>query len=111
MKILGRTANGYLLEATERELANASGYSHYELGIWKRATASNRIGLDNRADLCIGTELDVGPALDFLTKLRDHEKRARDAAGVLKHMAEMIEGGLPTTVVAPEDMDKAEQHS
>jgi len=82
MKIIGTTYNGCLAEVSADELTILIGYSvrHIE----------------------IGTVFNILPAIAYLRKLHDQEKKCRDSAAFLRGMADMLDAALPTTIIPPE---------
>ncbi|RWX72526.1 hypothetical protein EOA24_00605 [Mesorhizobium sp. M2A.F.Ca.ET.039.01.1.1] len=103
MKIIGKTHAGYLIEASEDEIAKAAGYGGDYDGEWKSARPAPHQGGwgDSRSSLIIGSEIDVRAAHDFHSRIKRNEAQARSAAGILKAIAELIEGNLPGVVIPP----------
>lgn len=94
MKIIARTSNGYLVEASEDELAVAAGYRGSYSDQWRRIT-------QNGTRSIIGVSIQVIDAFRYHTQIEDNQEKAKSAAGVLRALAEMIENGLPNVVLPP----------
>jgi spore maturation protein SpmA len=104
MKIIGKTENGYIVEATDDELAHAAGYhAGYAAPGWD----ANLGGRWGRGAFPIGTKLKVTDAHRYMQELRNGEDKARDSAAQLKALATMISAALPTTVIPPKTGEAA----
>lgn len=95
MKIIATTErDGFIVEMSGQEVARAAGfYSTYD-DAWERANGGKRAPQ-------IGTEFKVDAAYDFHSRVESHQKQAKDAAGMLRALAEMLEHGLPDVVIPP----------
>lgn len=92
MKIIGKTDNGYLVEATETELAIAAGFNSSYDGSWPFR--------ENRS-IPSGTKIDVTAARDWHSRIRNDSHGAKKCVDLLRGLAEMIDGALPDVVIAP----------
>lgn len=105
MKIIGKTSDGYIVEATADELAQAAGYRHaFEAPGWQRDHGSYSVG-----NFSIGTRFKPKETHKFLNDLRDNEQKVRDAAAQLNALAQMMTVALPTTVVPPPSKPSTEE--
>lgn len=95
MKIIATTPAGYLVEATGNELANAAGFRQdCEAPGWVRDSGSY-----SRGSFIIGTVFKPSAAFDYLNKLREAERKVKDASAVLRGLADMMSMALPETIV------------
>ena len=98
MKIIGKTGHGFLVEMSSSEIAYCGGYiADNRVPGW-RSTSSYA----GEGTFPVGLEIEVTKIFQYLEKLRDHEDKVRSSAAFLRGMADMIDLGLPTTVVPPE---------
>lgn len=99
MKVLASGTKGTLIvETNERELANALGFASEFDQQWRILRDKNRNSL-----WPIGYTFNIAQAHDFFASLQLKERQAKDAAGLLRSLADMITNGLPTLIVAPLD--------
>lgn len=99
MKILGKTRNGYLVEATTVELLNASGYS--DSAFYGREPIP---GADeHNRGFAIGADIKVSATFKYLEKLRANEEALVKAASMLGSLHDFVQAGLPSTVVPPDE--------
>lgn len=92
MKVIGKTDNGYLVEATETELAIAAGfYSEYDAK-WP---------FKERRNIPSGSIINVTAARDWHSRIQNDTHGARKCVDLLRGLAEMIDGALPDVVIAP----------
>lgn len=97
MKIIGRTSSGYIVEATDYELANAAGYSQpLDAPGWEREGVSY-----HRGWFKIGTEFKPTEIHKYLTNLRANEDKVRQSETLLRALADMLHTALPTTIIPP----------
>lgn len=101
MKIIGKTKDGYLVETTEREIANALGFSYESEKEFIAATDGAREKYDHRGSLKIGGEIQIGVSNRYLDSLRSKELSVRTAAKTLHDLADMMALGCPTAIVPP----------
>lgn len=94
MKIIAKTANGYIVEATADELAHAAGY--YSAYSWAREEKR-----PESEGLRIGTVVDTSMTHRWMMRLREQEKGVRGAAAFMRQLADHVEAGLPSTIVPP----------
>ena len=102
MKIIGKTESGYLVEASALELANSAGYAHpCEAPCFKRSDSYNSyVGY-----FPIGAEFKPTLSFDYLRQLRQHEDKVKTSESILRALADMLHGALPTTVIPPVEKD------
>ena len=76
MKIIGKTKDGFILEASADEVANLTGaYSQFH---------------DNPKP-CVGGEIQVAPMFHQLYKLANHRRQVADVRDTLRNMADNLE--------------------
>lgn len=92
MKIIASTSAGYLVEMTEDEIAKAAGFSGSWDGGWQKAIGDHR-------GPPIGTTVDVNAAHAFHSRISQHQKEARSSAGILRALADMMDGAMPDVIV------------
>lgn len=98
MKIIGRTAHGYIVEASDIELANAAGYDACpQAPGWMPDPGSHWRGVFK-----IGTEFKPRETHTYLGKLRENEDKVRQSETLLRALADMLHTALPTTIIPPE---------
>lgn len=104
MKIIGRTKDGVLCEATDEELAHISGVAH--VGNIDK-TKLHRVGVTRYSDgwleLNIGVEIQVSPMWDWMTKARDTFKKITDTGKLLHGLADVLENAPPEALVEPDE--------
>lgn len=101
MRIEARTAKGqYLVSMTDEEVSSVAGYNS------SYAVPSN-LREDGRPNgsLVLGTELRVVEAFRQNRNLFGQEKKVRDAAGMLRTLADMMEAAGPSEIIPPESDD------
>jgi hypothetical protein len=87
MNIIGETKDGYIVQMTKDEAAQAAGhYSSYS-DDWRK------LGVG------IGTTIKFAAAISYHSQIRQHQDAAKKSAGILRALAEMIDGGLPEVVI------------
>lgn len=97
MKIIGRTNHGYIVEATDVELANAAGFNEpFQAPGFERDNGSY-----HRGWFKVGTEFHPIETHQYLTKLRDQEAKVRQSETHLRALADMLHAALPTTIIPP----------
>jgi hypothetical protein len=92
MKIIGKTKDGFILQATDYELGRLTG--HYSLSEYEKSLGSEQNRRYGGA-VQIGDEIQVSAMYSQLTLMATLEKRMADARGILTTVA----GGL--TMVDP----------
>lgn len=99
MKIIGKTDKGFIVEATEDELARCAGL-RWSGGSFDQACGiADGYGRDKK--IRIGCVIDVTAATEYVYKIKEHEKACRDSARILRTLADMVDGALPTTIIDP----------
>jgi hypothetical protein len=103
MKIIGRTGgSGYIVEATENELALCAGFtSDYDDG-WKKMRPAARPNGWEATSLAIGAMI-LPVIAPYMSRLRDNEAKAKASAEMLRTLADMITLHLPTTIIPPSE--------
>lgn len=98
MKIIAAAGRErFIVEMSQDEIVKAAGFgSSYDAG-WTKANGTR--------DVLVGTEIKVGAAYDFHSRIATHQDKAKSAAGILKALAEMLENTLPDIVIPPHDPD------
>lgn len=94
MKVIGKTASGYLVEATESELNRLAGCRYGQNVPWAKA-GSRPNGVP------IGTEFDVSSRFDAMHNLTQAEGQVRQGAAALRALADLAEKSLPSAIVPP----------
>jgi|WetSurMetagenome_2_1015567.scaffolds.fasta_scaffold01778_19 hypothetical protein len=101
MKILGKTGNGYLVEATATELSNAAGYLNpYQTPGYCITDSYTKSG-----EFPIGQIIEATVAHSYLNVLRQAEERVRASELTLRALADLLSKALPTTAIPPENKD------
>jgi len=99
MQIIGKTGSGVIVSMTDDEVAKAAGYScTYDDG-WRKALreAGN---YENRAPV-IGMKIEVRAAYDFHARINANEEKAKEAAGTLRTIANLMDCVMPSVVIPP----------
>jgi hypothetical protein len=107
MKIIGKTAAGYLVEITEREIAMSLGFDWESDKEFRVHTEGARDQYGNREGLKIGAEIQMRQSHEYLQHLRNKETTVKTAAKILRELAEMMEAGVPTAIVPPPEQGKS----
>jgi hypothetical protein len=100
MKIVGRTDAGYLVEATELELANVAGHAYAHQAPWAQKRGSG-YGHDAKP-IPTGTVIEVTNRFQHLLAMETREADVREAAGTLRALATLAEKTLPSVLFPPE---------
>lgn len=100
MKIVGRTDTGYLVEATEAELANIAGHAYPNQAPWAELTKST--GYGGAKPIPTGTKIEVTKRFQHLEVLQRREKEVRDAAATLRALADLMVTQMPSVKFPPE---------
>lgn len=101
MKIIARTGDGYLVEASGGELASAAGYGHpKEIPGWLSERYDSW-----RGHIPIGTVIEASRVHEYLSQLRKKEAEIKQCEGMLRALADMLARALPTTVIPPAPID------
>lgn len=98
MKIIGKSATDYLVEASEYELMLAAGFNSVHNDGWKKLLAGT--GWDAKY-LPIGTVINVTAAYNFHRRIADHQDKARSSAAFLRGLADMLDGAMPDVIIPP----------
>ncbi|MEJ0092782.1 MAG: hypothetical protein WDN46_10115 [Methylocella sp.] len=100
MKIIGNTADGYLIEATGREIANAAGYS--SMTAMPGHKFKDSYGRD--VYLPIGLVVEPTKAHAYIHNLKMAEERVRQSEAHLRALADLLKSALPATEIATEEI-------
>lgn len=105
MNIIGKSPGGYLVEATERELANCAGFSFESK--WREAYPdlfekydSGGCGYNYRVRMCV--RFDVKTPHEMFERLRDQEEKVRNTVGVLTGLVAILNQSVPSFASVPE---------
>jgi hypothetical protein len=104
MRVIAKTDNGYLVEATGDELAHAAGYRLVNSNI--PGARVERGSYSDEWVLPINTKVDVTAAHNYLHELRQQEDKVKSSAAFLRGMADMMDAALPTTIIPPNEAEK-----
>lgn len=104
MKVIGTAEGGFLVSATERELANICGYAYEGSAPWKNSSA-NRHG-DGR--LQPGTVIPVEALFNRLGALRDGERKLKEGAAHLRALATLMETQTPDALIPEPEFAEVE---
>lgn len=99
MKIIASAGRSrFIVEMTQDEIIKAAGFGSAYEEAWLKSNGMR--------DVIVGTEIKVGAAYDFHSRIADHQDKAKSAAGILKALAEMLENALPDVVIPPVEETK-----
>lgn len=100
MKIIGRTAYGYLIDATAHDIAGAAGFtSPSECPGWKPDSPHRRWD----GSFPVGVEIKPSEGLAYLNKLRAAEEAVKKAETLLRALADMLHSALPSTIIPADE--------
>lgn len=100
MKVIGKTASGYLVEATEEELAAVCGVDKWD--------APWRVGNRHTDGLLkVGTDINVSARHARLVAIERAEKQVHEAADTLQSMAKLASRMIPSAIVPPPEPEPA----
>lgn len=97
--IIGRTSDGYIITASENDVAQICGFRWSNSDFSRHAKALG--AMDDRGNLRTGAKLPVEANFTYIDRLRDRENTVRAGAKVLRELADMIETGLPSVIIPP----------
>jgi len=98
MKIEGQLANGhYLISMSETEVTSLAGYRQ-SWDVPKELRPSH----DSRTGFKLGIEIKVTKAFEQNYRMFEKEKEVRNAAGMLRTLADMMEAAGPSEIIPPE---------
>lgn len=95
MKVIGTTATGFLVEATEAELANVCGAAYTFDAPWSPRKNPNGRGLE------VGTQIQVSPRFQRLSAIESGEEKVRSGAVAMRALADLAESSMPSAIVPP----------
>lgn len=101
MKVIGKTINGYMVEATADELAAACGFGSSYNDTWRRYHGHS-------GEKLVGATLEVETEIRFHNRVKQHQKEAGSAANTLRALADLIGGALPDVVIPAGTEEKAD---
>lgn len=94
MKILAAaTRDSFIVEMSEIEIIRAAGFSCSYDSEWAKKNGGQQVK--------VGTVIAVDAAYSFHSRISSKQQEAKNAAGVLRALAEMLENGLPDVVAPP----------
>jgi hypothetical protein len=97
MKIDGRLSNGnYIVSMTDDEIASVAGYGISSMSIPGELHEHG----DRNKPIILGIELEVCEAFRQNRALFGQEKKVRDAAGMLRTLADMLESVGPSEIIS-----------
>jgi hypothetical protein len=105
VKIIGRTADGALVEASDEELARIVGFddvSHKEVDKF----TSNPIGSSGyrwQRQFIVGMEIKVSPMWDWMKKARESFSKIKQSAELVRATAAILEQAPPAALVQPSE--------
>lgn len=110
MKIIGKTAKNFLIEATHEELLRAAGCSDMEEFVKQNGDAYVDKKSAHHWDWTfqIGATLDIVSTYKWVQKLREQEKQILASADILGNLAEMLRQGIPSAIVPPPEQGSSE---
>lgn len=104
MKVIGRTGNGILVEATDDELSRVSGVA-YTSSVDK--TLTHREGVSGYSDgwraFNVGAEIQVSPMWDWMKTAREQFEKITKMATLLHGVAEILANAPPPALVESEE--------
>ena len=94
MKIIAAaTRDAFIVEMTETEIIRAAGYSSAYDGEWEKKNGGRQVK--------VGTVINVDAAYSFHSRISSKQQEAKNAASILRALADMMENGLPDVVTPP----------
>lgn len=99
MKIIGNTDKGYLVMASEDELAIATGHTNTYSPGWK--ALKRDIGVSDTARLPIGTTVSVQAVFRYNASIAAHAEKARESSSTLRALADLIDRTAPDAMIPP----------
>jgi hypothetical protein len=106
MQIIGNTDKGYLISATEDELAIATGHTNTYSEGWRKLKRA--IPVSDAARLPIGTVLNVQGVFRYNASIAAHADKARECSSTLRALADLIDRTTPDAVIPPEPAGEVE---
>lgn len=94
MKVIAKTALGYLVEASETELNAIAGDRYGSKVPWRQPH-------DRNSGVPIGTELSPCARFDAVYAIEQAEDRVRQGAAALRALADLAEKSMPSAIVPP----------
>lgn len=98
MKIIGKTADGYLLEATEDDIALAAGFTGKHDANWKLAKDKAGHSYSRMEGLPVGAVVPVRELHSIIGQIRWKEDEAKKGAAALRAIATILEGAMPSVI-------------
>jgi hypothetical protein len=83
LKVIGKTGDGYILDASTNEIANLIGYySDYDMR-------------DNNKKLAVGDNIQISAMYKQLHNLKNNEPKLKDTVKMLRGLADSLEPVCP----------------
>ncbi|MBO6510727.1 MAG: hypothetical protein JJ979_19955 [Roseibium sp.] len=105
MKIIGHSQNTtHLVEMTLPEIAVAAGYNEQPSGLDEfRKALGTRAARWERGGFKVstGTEIQIVEPSAYARRLSEQETKVHNAAGMLRHLADMMESAGPSRSIPP----------
>lgn len=103
MKIIGKTKDSFLVEATHEELLRAAGCRDMEEFVKQNGGeyVDQKSGYKWDWKFQIGATLDIVSTYEWVQKLRAQEKQILASADILGNLSEMLRQGIPSAIVPP----------
>lgn len=94
MKIIAAaTRDTFIVEMTEAEVVRAAGFSSTYSDAWEKQNGGRA--------LKVGTIINVNAAYTFHARVSENQEKAKSSAGMLRALADMLDGTLPDAVIPP----------
>lgn len=94
MKVIGKSERGYLIAASDTEIANLFGFSRYD-DAWKDTVRAG-VGYNNyQADNLVGLEIHVATAYAQLEWMRRRDREFDEMTKNLRNLADQIQNTKP----------------
>ena len=100
MKIVAQVNEDYLCQVSLTEISIIIGYGQYPN--YGGAGEYFKKIKDGHSRLKAGTTIDITQGFSFVRQLTENETKLKSSANVLRQLADMIESGIPTMIVPPE---------
>lgn len=103
MKIIGKTENASLVEATHEELLRTAGCSDMEDFMKQNGGTyvDQKSGYKWDWKFQIGATFDIVSTYEWVQKLRSQEKQILASADILGNLSEMLRQGIPSAIIPP----------
>lgn len=99
MKILGKTDKGFILQATEDEVARLTGCSYMGCDDWKKDAQRDGITLERNGHPAVGAEIPVNAWWDRVSAIAEREKNLAKLGENLKSLGDLISNAWPAVTI------------